>query len=186
MEFIVDLEKLKEIELTPSEYCFLMCIHKKIEYPCINDIKIKELEGNGWCKVLSEEIVVRHKFLELVKDDVSPSNIRDWIQDWRLLWPEGVKTNGRPVRGDKAGCNTKMSTFVRENPKVTKEQIFDATKIYIFEKAQKGYSHMTCADYFIKKDGISLLAALVENLQGKESYLKKMEGSDNGLFHKEV
>lgn len=186
MELIINLQKLGEEGLSPNEYCYLMCWHKKIEHFTFPEADAFKLQTLGYGKITPDGFIIRQKFIDFIKDDVSPIDVPNWIQEWREIWPEGVKTMGRPVRGDKAGCITKMTTFVRQNPKVTKEQIFDATKIYVFEKAQKGYSHMTCADYFIKKDGISLLAALVENLQGRESYLNRMQEEGKGIFHKEV
>ena len=78
---------------------------------------------------------------------------------------------GRPVRGDKAGCIKKMTTFIKSE-RVTKDEIFEATKIYVFEKKRDDYKAMTCADYFINKDGISMS----NNLKVGDKVLIDFEG----------
>jgi hypothetical protein len=95
------------------------------------------------------------------------------------------------VRGDKQGVLKKMETFCKEYPQYSKSQIFEATRLYIFEKSRDHYRFMTCADYFIAK-GInrssktSLLAALLEDLDGDETILEKMQKGEGSDWHKEI
>ena len=43
-------------------------------------------------------------------------------------------------------------------------EIFKATRLYIKEKANERYSYMKMADYFIDKDGGSMLSAYIERI----------------------
>lgn len=88
----------------------------------------------------------------------------EWIEDYRNKFPKGILTGNRPVRGDKQGCLKKMNTFLKANPETTKEQIFEATDLYIQKSKANGYDRMTCADYFIEKNGASMLSSYLENL----------------------
>lgn len=191
MEIVIDLEALAEVNLTPTWYSYLLSIHTKSEYPCANkatQLKYAEhLQKEGWCKIIGDEVVLRQKTIDFINDiDTSPSNVISWIEEWRDLWPKGIKSGNRPVRGDKQGIAKKMRLFCKEHPKIIKKDIFDATKIYIFEARQNNYRFMTCADYFIKKDGVSLLAAKVEEIEGKTNILDKIGDANSSSFHKEV
>jgi len=96
---------------------------------------------------------------------------KEWIDEYRNLFPAGVFTGNRPVKGDKSGCIKKMDTFLKTHPNVDKETILNATKMYVDRARANGYDRMTCADYFIEKLGVSLLEGYIEQL--KESGNKK-------------
>ncbi len=83
-----------------------------------------------------------------------------------------------------------MIAFCKEYPEFTKEQIFEVTKLYVFEASRQNYNYMQCADYFIYKEArkgerMSTLASLLEDNDGKETYLKKIQ-EGGGNFHKEI
>lgn len=88
-----------------------------------------------------------------------------WIQEYRDLFPIGVKSGGFPVRGDLKGCTKKMERFLEDYPEYDKEIILKATKSYVDKKRLENYAYMQLAHYFIKKDDISSLAAECENLR---------------------
>lgn len=88
----------------------------------------------------------------------------EWIEDYRNKFPKGILTGNRPVRGDKQGCLKKMNAFLKANPEITKEQIFAATDLYVQKSKANGYDRMTCADYFIEKNGASMLSSYLETL----------------------
>lgn len=192
----INLSTLAELKLTPSQYSYLICKHKDVPYPCANesvrDYYAKELERQGWLKITPDGIILREKTLKMLEEnDNSPTSVENWIDEWRALWPKGVKSAGRPVIGNKKGVLKKMEDFCKEYPEYSKKQIFEATKLYVFEMSQKGFSYMTCADYFISKevkrgDKTSLLAALLEDLEGKETILQNMEKGNGSDWHKEI
>ena len=81
---------------------------------------------------------------------------------YRELFPKGIKSGNRSVRGDKVGVEAKMKSFLIKYPEFSKELILKATTKYIKELKNTGYAYMTCADYLIEKDRNSQLAALCD------------------------
>ena len=51
------------------------------------------------------------------------------------------------------------------------ENTHAATKLYVDQMQRKGYAYMTQADYFIKKDDGSKLAAMCEDFNVKTSHI---------------
>lgn len=172
----VDLDKCLAYNLTPTQFVFLNCLHIGQEFPWpVPQTQVAELEANGWIKITPEGPVLREKFLIFVSTtSVSTDQVSGWIDEWRTLWPAGVKSGGRPVRGDKKGCLLKMAKFVKEYD-YSKEEIFEATRIYVFEKSRENNRYMTCADYFIIKNGASTLASFCEDIRERGSSLKEIE-----------
>lgn len=192
----IDLKLLKDNGLSPTEYCFLVCKYRNIPYIGVlatNSQKLMcdSLENRGFIKNLDNfEISLRQKFIDLIKLDTSPLLIDTWIDEWRSLFPEKVKSSGRPVRGDKKSCLKKMISFCKEYPEYSKEAIFEATRIYIFEKQRENWAYMSCADYFIYKETVkgqrsSYLASLLESIDGKETSLQILENGGDP-FQKEI
>jgi hypothetical protein len=102
------------------------------------------------------------------RKDIPTAN--DWIEEYRDLYPKGVFTATRSVKGDKQGCLKKMNTFLKQNPEATKEQIIAATTLYIQKSKANGFDRMTCADYFIEKNGVSMLSSYLEMIaEGKDN-----------------
>jgi len=191
MEIVIDLKVLKDNDLSPDLYAYIMCVHLEVPYHLATDETKAEfaqyLESKGWCKIMGDGVVLRQKALKLINaTDTSPDNVESWITEWRELFPAKVKSGGRPVRGDKQGVLKKMRGFCKKHPQFKKKDIFDATKLYVFEKSRDRYNFMQCADYFIEKNGTSLLASFVEDLDGKESPLEFINKGGGSSFHKEV
>lgn len=89
------------------------------------------------------------------------NNVANWIDEWRMLFPEGKNFAGYPYRGDRGGCLKKMIAWCNSNPQYTKEAIFSATKEHI-RRYRGNYTYLQQAHYFISKDGISTLLAICE------------------------
>jgi len=109
------------------------------------------------------ETVIKKEVLAL--PEYNSTNIKDWINEWRNLFPKGVNSNGYRYRGDKQGCYVKMKKFLKEHPDIPVTDIFKATKHHIDMLSLKGsISYLKLAHYFIYKDKISTLASEIENL----------------------
>jgi len=124
---------------------------------------LSEYERTEYIKILDENDPLNYAVLAKLEDvfgnEIDPS---DWIEDWRKIFPSGKNANGYRYRGDKAGCLSKMKKFIKNNPQVTKEEIFTATKKYV---ERFGYSNfMKLAHFFIYKENVSQLASEVEGL----------------------
>jgi hypothetical protein len=191
MEIFVNLTDLEELNLTPSLYCYLATLYYKQEYNVVSenlkrhmDTKLEQL---GYLKVTEEGPVLRSKCDTMFKKGVpSEESVDEWIEEWRDLFPKGVKSGNRPVRGDRKGVYTKMKVFVKNNPKVTKEQIIDATRQYVFDANLKSYQYMICADYFISKNGSSMLGAMIEDVEDRGSTLRNTESGGGSSWHREI
>jgi len=82
---------------------------------------------------------------------------------YQKLWPAKILSGGRPVRQGPGAITKKLVIFMNKYSKVTDDEILDATKRYIATKAKDNYSFISCSDYFIDKNGNSLLEAFITN-----------------------
>ncbi len=191
MELYINLAELEALSLSPTLYCYLYTLYFKQDYPLASDEVKAEmndiLETAGYLKVTDEGIVLRNLTnLLFAKGVPTDDGVDIWIDEWREIFPQGVKSGGRPVRGDKQGVSKKMKLFVKANPTITKEQIMEATKQYVFDASLKNYSFIICADYFINKNGSSMLGAVIEDLDGKETTLRRNAEGGGSNWHKEI
>ncbi len=110
----------------------------------------------------------------------------NWIDEWVDIFPRGVKSGGRLLRGDKLSCMRKMRVFLREYPGYSKEIIMQATRNYIESKRNEGFAYTRCAVYFIyrvdssRSDKVSDLAtwcdqAIHEQSEGSTSSENNLE-----------
>jgi hypothetical protein len=175
----LNMNDLVEHELSPDEYVYLYYLVNNKILPCRSMVSLNLLESKGFIKKTEARTVARQQAINLfrtkenlvttvlsktAKNKALVKSIDSWIEEWRDLFPKGIKTAGQPVRGSKQGCNRKMKAFINNNKEVTKEQIFEATKLYIKEKAMNRYAYMTVAHYFIDKGGVSMLESYIEQL----------------------
>ena len=168
----IDLEKYSASGLSFTEFVFITAMYKQLNQ-VVEDILIEnaritvELEELGYLKKTSTSLVLREKGLSLLSASKSQTknDVKDWIEDWRNIFPSGRNNIGFLYRGSKSGCIDKMSKFVKKNPKYSKEQIFEATKKYVERFRAKGYVYMLQAHYFIQKQQVgSTLEAELEVL----------------------
>lgn len=96
-------------------------------------------------EVTSETIAVSgvEQLKLAITDDVEA-----WIDEWLDIFPAKVRSGGKLVKSDRIGCIRKMRVFMREW-KFDKDTILKATKRYVSNKEQEGWSYMRCAVYFI-------------------------------------
>jgi len=87
----------------------------------------------------------------------------EWVNEWRMKFPAGVKSMGRLVRGDKRGTLVKMKKFWQDYPEFADQSLVNkATDKYLYEKKLEDWHATTCADYFINKYDASMLASYCE------------------------
>jgi hypothetical protein len=88
---------------------------------------------------------------------------KDWIQEWRELFPKGNNNNtGVPYRGDKHLCLKNMIKFRKEYD-FTKDEIFNITTKALKEAEKVNYEYFPAAHYFVHKQNTgSRLAQLGE------------------------
>lgn len=191
MELQIDLKKLVEHNLTPNEFVFLVFLNENREiYYKLSKEAIDKLVFDSWIRISDNNFILRPKFNSIFNESIKTKEIildkvvENWIDSWRELFPSGVKSGGRPVRGDKQGVLKKMKKFVKQNPNIPINTIFKATKNYVISKKLDNWNFMTCADYFIEKNNISLLSSFIEDLSESNNY-ESIEDK-GGKFHKEI
>lgn len=177
--FILDLNFLKEQNITPEE--FLLLIHlKNNNIGNLFEDQFHELEEKQFVKIINQEIILREKsklLLDFLSIESSYSNYKEkkiikksnrvinegfdeFIEEYRNLW-KGLKVGSM---GSPMACKDKMLRWMGENPNYSKEDIIKAAKIYI--NSLNNYQYLQAAHYFIyKKDGKeedSRLSAFIE------------------------
>jgi hypothetical protein len=168
----IDVSKLEKLELDPTSFIYLYyrvqgitpipdIIEKQANYELLDNLGYIKWINNG------DIINIRPKAKAIFKDVANALDLDSWINEWRDIFPEGVKSGGRPVRGTKSGCIGKMKAFINRTG-YSKSDIFYATKAYLAERKKDGYKFVICADYFISKDGNSVLEAYCEDMEGRE------------------
>lgn len=107
--------------------------------------------------------------VDSLKEAYSADDPETWIDEWVDIFPRGVRSGGKLIRSDRAGCLRKMKMFIRDY-KYDRATIMTATRRYIDIKAREGYNYTRCAIYFIykteksKADEHSELAAWCEEV----------------------
>lgn len=193
----VSLSNLKNIDkiihLDAGQYMTLIMLNN-LEEPFVkkiiehspyffNSVSFHSLEEDGYIQVAkgktSNELHMMYaheivKYVEITiegKKVIGANNIDiyPFVHKFRELFPKGVYTGSRLVKGDLKGCLKKMDKFLKENPDVTQEEIIEATKIYINKSKENFFEKMTCADYFIEKNGVSMLSGYIEQYRDGET-----------------
>jgi hypothetical protein len=182
MKIDVDLLKIERAGICANEYIFLYLrlLGRTVPKTILDNISLKSLEDKGFIKVVDEGFVKRPKLAAMFKNMLSVDEIESWIDEWRHIWPSGIKSGGKLVRGTRYDCANKMLNFLKETS-YTKEEVFAAAKAYCLERKSANFEYMTIANYFIKKGNDSPLEAWCEQL--------KEEGDrvgEHGEWHKEI
>jgi len=182
MRVEIDLAKLTRHDISADEYTFILLKLLGKEVPDIikNRVSLESLEERSFLKIIPGGFSKREKITKLFASVLESAKVEDWIDEWRHIWPSGVQSGGKPVRGSKDDCTKKMKVFLGKTG-YTKQQVFDAAQAYVLERKHNRYQYMTLANYFIKKGDDSPLEAWCEQLDEDTS-----RQEDYGSFHKEV
>lgn len=144
-------------------------------------------------QLFDDELIIEgtngHRFIDSVHIEVEESkpmtkaekvvDVKDWIEEYRELFPKGLNQNGYPYRGEKSACLAKMQTFVR-NYGYSKQEILNATKIMVNRFKLKDYEYMQQAHYFIEKNRVSQLKQFCDMVKdgvvNLDSFKERVEG----------
>lgn len=168
MQILIDTDIISKLGISINEYCLIYLLY----HDCKDTIgatteMILNLEAKGFVKDLPDGIILRKKTLDLFNVIVptKTKDLEEFVENYRNLFPSGVKSGNRLVKGDKFGCLSKLRNFTVKYPEYTKEEVLEATKIYIDLCRKRNYDKMTSADYFIEKDKVSMLASYCEDIK---------------------
>jgi len=126
--------------------------------------KVIKEEEDG-LRVTNKGARLLNQAMDLFKDNgvlVTEENIDEFISEYRLLFPVGK-------RAHKAALKTKFQKFFK-NHDYTFDMILKATKKYIKDLQDRdSLTYMKQADYFIEKDGTSMLLNIISELEESPS-----------------
>ena len=95
------------------------------------------------------------------KFDIFNQSEIDWLDEYRDLF----KNVNKERKGDKKTVNNKLKKFMINYPTVTKEQIINATKLYLREQNP---TYVMDSGYFIEKNGNSKILEYLNRLNKEE------------------
>lgn len=185
MKIELDLNLLEKYKLTPNQYVYCYLLLKTGEEPYLNNSEYSMLIDNEYIEIqyTDKTMFGIPKVTNKFKKDFLKSphtDVVEWIEKYRDLFPKGIYSGGYLVRGDRKGCIKKMKTFMNKYPEFAdKDLILKATKNYIDDKQKDNYSYLKLAHYFIDKDGISLLASYCEAIISQS----KAEVNSNNIIN---
>jgi len=180
MKIEIDTDVISKLEISISEYILIYLLyHDCKEKIVVTAEMILNLETKGFVKDLPEGIILRKKAIDLFNTSVpiKTKSLEEFVDNYRSLFPSGVKSGNRLVKGDRYGCLNKFKTFNLKYPEYSKEDILEATKVYVDLCRKRNYDKMTSADYFIEKDKISMLASYCEDIKERGVQVVKETGS---------
>lgn len=183
MKIQIDLSKLDNLNITPNEFIFMYILSTTgvLRKNYVDNSDLDKLQKEGYIKIMPNDGVnLRAKAIALFP--IKTAGVEVWIEDWRAIWPIGVRSGGRPVRGNKSDCLLKMTKFM-ESTEYTKEEIMASTFAYVTQKKHEDYKYMISADYFIRKDNCSLLESWCEDMKARGG---KVEDFEKPSFNESV
>lgn len=193
MQVTIKTRSLLKTDLNPSEYFLLYHIVKKSKYFNVFMSEdyyrgiLKDLKGKGYVFVAGEisaetsssDIIIKSRSNKLFNRRTKESlkkEVKEWIHEYRDLFPKGLNNQGYPYKGDRKGCIDKMAKFMVDYPSFSKEQILNATRSYIAKKARDNYNYMHLAHNFIIKNNVSMLAGYCE--QAKDNNEEEQQSNN--------
>lgn len=111
--------------------------------------------------------------LTLYQVSVKKADYRALAVKLQSIYPEGRKGETAYYwRGSVPEITKKLQTFFNKYPKITEEQVIQATTNYV-NAFKANTTYMQLLKYFIEKDGNSVLGSYVENLSTHNVYEKE-------------
>jgi hypothetical protein len=176
-----NLELLEINDLAPNEYVHLYLLFNGISHKVFGDEQIT-LDSKGFIRITPEGIIITKKGVDVFakkskKEAAKQEDLYEFVEKYRQLFPDGIKSMGRIAKTDAYSCINKFKSF-KKKFKFTEEQILEATRQYIALKKRVNYDKITCSDYFIEKNGASMLASYCENLNKQTNYERTSQSGD--------
>lgn len=178
MEFFDEMSKR---ELSPNQYYLMCCIRDSVSPLKINThLELRNLVSKGWLtqenpkvheyKLTPKAYTLIDQLEKLFKINKRKTNkqllgdkFKENIATYREMFPNQKLPSGKAARSA-VGNLEKAFRWFFENFDYDWKIIFDATAIYINEHQKNNYLYMRTSQYFIRKDNLSDLADLCDNV----------------------
>lgn len=162
MKIEIDLEILKNLNLSPSEYVVLYLIDKGIN-DFQNELIINSLIKKGY---LNEN-------KNLIQNLFNSNSCKHWIDEWLSLWPSFILPGNYRVSGNRNEVINRMNKFIKENPNFNKDIIIKATENYLNRQRNQGWAYTKKNSKFIKDtDGSILEGECLAIIENNESFIQ--------------
>jgi hypothetical protein len=129
MEILVDINSLKESELTPNEYILMKAI-KSDNLKCIYWDYSKDYDS----LVVKGYISHNDKVLTSTKKEINA-----FIAEWLELWPKHLLPGNYRISGNTIQVHKRMNTFLKNFKHFDQEIIMEATKKYLSKKEKENW-----------------------------------------------
>jgi hypothetical protein len=178
---------LEENNLSPNEFVYLSLIFNGLE-PLKDLLDSRfSLQQKGFIEAKNDGILITKKTIDLFikkpskKEAAKQEDLYEFVEKYRAIFPEKIKSGGRLIKSDSFACIRKMRAFKAKFKQFSEEQILQAAANYINSKKKDNYHMCTCADYFIEKNSASMLASYCENLGKGNVEVKSQLGNTQSI-----
>tara|TARA_R110002020_G_scaffold29571_10_gene93232 strand:- start:98 stop:694 length:597 start_codon:yes stop_codon:yes gene_type:complete len=175
-------------KLSPNQYYLLCCIRDSISPLKINmHLELRSLIAEDWLTPENKLTPKAHtligkieKLFTIQKKKTSRAlmkdNFMENIKAYKEMFPNQKLPSGKAARSANGNLEKAFRWFF-DNFEYTWETILKATATYINEHQKNNYLYMRTSQYFIRKDNLSDLADLCENILtgGYEEEVKKIK-----------
>ena len=175
-------------KLSPNQYYLLCCIRDSISPLKINmHLELRSLVANGWLTSENKLTPKAHtligkleKLFTINKKKTSKAlmkgNFMENIKAYKEMFPNQKLPSGKAARSANGNLEKGFRSFF-DNFEYTWETILKATAVYVNEHQKNNYLYMRTSQYFVRKDNLSDLADLCENILtgGYEEEEKKIK-----------
>jgi hypothetical protein len=154
-------------DITPNEFYYLVGLLKgnkdlRLKLLC----NLQSLRDKG----LMTNDIPDGDSLKFIMDEnveITKLPIEEFCEKYYSLFPTGVRSGGYPVKDGLSNVIKKMTSFRREYPDYTDEDILNTVEKYVLDKKKEGYAFMKLASHLIYKDRVSSLVGLIEEYKEK-------------------
>ena len=178
MEFFDEMSKN---DLTPNQYYLLCCIRDGVSSLLINThLEVRNLNNKDWLMQDDKSAIgyklapKAHTLIDQLESlfkikkkattkQLLKSGYKENIQAYREMFPNQKLPSGKAARSA-AGNLEKAFRWFFENFDYEWEVILKATAVYINEHQKNNYLYMRTSQYFIRKDNLSDLADICDNI----------------------
>lgn len=169
---IINFDLLNNNNIEIEEFLFLYKLYINKNYRD-NNINLNNLNKNNFIKVINNNIILLKKrgkeFIEEHLIDVKEEKkiatydeIDHFVQEFRNKWKD-LKAGSM---GSAVSCRDKLTTWIKNNPQYSFNDILKAADLYI--KSVNNLNYLQRADYFVEKieKGVktSRLSAYIEDI----------------------
>jgi hypothetical protein len=174
------IQKLKDFEISVDDgLAFLLCVYHKLTPSVFSEKLTTKIYTTGILTVLKEEKSQAYSVvwnISLFSDNDNFGNFNWVVTDYMSLF---IEANPKK-RGNQKSTVNNMKRFFSENPHIRKEEVIEATKMYIHNTDS---TYIREPQYFIRKGAGSSAIKDLEDWIEKYKISLLEESGRNSVFN---